>query len=173
MLEREPDWTALPADRRHPTCRDCCGGASKRIRKRRLRDIGDARIELDDALGTERSPAAATRAQPVHRRWRALAIVAVMVPAGIAAALLLARPTAASFEQLTFRRARIGGARFVSSGAAVVFSEASQGDGLEISRLDFADSPLSRPLNYPVRSEVLAARAGELALSLDRQLRNR
>jgi Tol biopolymer transport system component len=92
-----------------------------------------------------------------------------MVPVGIAFALWLARAAPASFEQLTFRRARIGGARFVSGGAAVVYSEASQGDALEISRLDFADSPLSHPLNYPVRSDVLAARSGELALSLNRR----
>jgi eukaryotic-like serine/threonine-protein kinase len=169
VLEYEPDWTALPAST-PPNIVRLLERCVEKEAKRRLRDIGDARIELDDALGTERSPAAATRAQPIHRRWRALAIAAgVMLPAGIAAALWLAQPVHASFEQLTFHRARIGGARFVSSGAAVVYSEASQGDALEISRLDFADSPLSRPLNYPVRSEVLAARAGELALSLNRR----
>ena len=46
-------------------CAGCCERCLEKDAERRLRDIGDARIELDDALGTERSPAAATGAQPV------------------------------------------------------------------------------------------------------------
>jgi tRNA A-37 threonylcarbamoyl transferase component Bud32/Tol biopolymer transport system component len=170
VVEKEPDWTAVPAETPRSIGRLLERCLTKDAR-RRLRDIGDARLELEDALRPERSSTTdADRRAPVDRRWRGLAIFAgVMLPAGIAAALWLAQPAQVSFEQLTFRRARIGGARFVASGAAVVYSEASQGDALEISRLDFADSPLSHPLNYPVRSEVLAAHTGELALSLNRR----
>jgi eukaryotic-like serine/threonine-protein kinase len=169
VIEHEPDWTALPAST-PPNIVRLLEHCLTKDAKHRLRDIGDARLELDDALGPERPATETDRANPVDRRWRLLAIgAAVMVPVGIAAALWLARLDAASYEQLTFRRARIGGARFVSGGAAVVYSEASQGDALEISRLDLADSPLSRPLNYPARSDVLAARTGELALSLNRR----
>ena len=169
VIEHAPDWTALPAATPLNIVR-LLERCLVKDAKLRLRDIGDARLELDDALGPERPSTDTDRAEPVDRRWRLLAIVAaVMVPAGIAAALWLARVTPASFEQLTFRQVRIGGARFVSGGAAVVYSEASQGDALEISRLDFADSPLSRPLDYPLRSDILAARTGELALSLDRR----
>jgi tRNA A-37 threonylcarbamoyl transferase component Bud32/Tol biopolymer transport system component len=170
VVEKEPDWTALPAGTPRVIVRLLERCLTKEA-KRRLRDIGDARLELEDALIPERSSTQdADRRAPVDRRWRGLAILAgVMVPAGIVAALLITRPTPVSFEQLTFSRARIGGARFVAGGTAVVYSEASQGDALEISRLDFIDSPLSHPLKYPVRSEVLAAHAGELALSLNRR----
>ena len=41
-------------------CVICCGAASRRIRRRRLRDIGDARVELEESTKTER----ARRAQP-------------------------------------------------------------------------------------------------------------
>jgi eukaryotic-like serine/threonine-protein kinase len=169
VIEHEPDWTALPAST-PPNIVRLLERCLAKDAKHRLRDIGDARLEVEDALGPERPGTESVPPEPVDRRWRLLAIVAaVMIPAGIAVALWLAQAAPASFEQLTFRRARIGGARFVSGGAAVVYSEASQGDSLEISRLDFADSPLSHLLNYPSRSDVLAARTGELALSLNRR----
>ena len=89
---------------------------------------------------------------------------------GLALGALLLRPRPApSFEQLTFRRGRIGGARFATDGQAVVFSEAHQGNTLDVWRLDLADSPASRSLGFPPGTDVLAARAGELALSLRRQ----
>jgi hypothetical protein len=144
----------------------------ERCRRRTSESLATQAISpsIGHALGPPRPATEMDLPEPVDRRWRLLAIVAaVMIPAGIALALWLARTAPASFEQLTFRRARIGGARFVSGGAAVVYSEASQGDALEVSRLDFADSPLSHRLNYPVRSDVLAARSGELALSLNRR----
>jgi serine/threonine protein kinase len=169
VIEHEPDWTAIPAAT-PPNISRLLERCLTKDARNRLRDIGDARLELEDALGPPRAATETDLPEPVDRRWRLLAIVAaVMIPAAIAIALWLARTAPASFEQLTFRRARIGGARFVSGGAAVVYSEASQGDALEVSRLDFADSPLSHRLNYPAQSDVLAARSGELALSLNRR----
>jgi eukaryotic-like serine/threonine-protein kinase len=102
-----------------------------------------------------------------------------ILPAILAAAVLLegfllavlltrARPEPA-FDQLTFRRGRIGGARFASDGQAVVYSEARDGNALEVWRTDLADSPASRLLDYPPGTDVLAARAGEIALSLRRR----
>ena len=43
-----PTGAALPADT-PLAIRRSCGAAWRRIRRRRLRDIGDARIEIDDA----------------------------------------------------------------------------------------------------------------------------
>jgi eukaryotic-like serine/threonine-protein kinase len=169
VIEHEPDWTAIPTTT-PPNISRLLERCLAKETKHRLRDIGDARLELDEALGPQRPVTEIDLPEPVNRRWRLFAIAAaVMVPAAVAAALWLAQAAPPSFEQLTFRRARIGGARFVSGGAAVVYSEASQGDALEVSRLDFADSPLSRSLNYPARSDVLAARTGEVALSLNRR----
>jgi hypothetical protein len=172
VLERQPDWTALPADT-PPNIRRLLERCLVKDPKRRLRDIGDARMELDDALTRDDSRASnAGRGSRWERRWPAIAIVAAaMLVAGIGLATFISQPPAApSFDQLTFRRARIGGARFASGGAAVVYSEASQGPTLQISRLDLADGPGGwQVLNYPAGSDLLAARAGELALSLDRR----
>ena len=57
ILEREPDWTALP-----PTAGRDCATAPPMPRegcRKRLRDIGDARIALDEVLATGSSGASA------------------------------------------------------------------------------------------------------------------
>src|SRR5215831_18400486 len=49
VLRAEPDWSALPADTPpavHGVLRRCL----QRDRKLRLRDIGDARLEMDEVL---------------------------------------------------------------------------------------------------------------------------
>jgi Tol biopolymer transport system component len=130
--------------------------------------------DLAFALLQVREPTKGTTpAEEPSRRGRnvvlAMLATAIVVEA-VALGVLLFRPgTAPTFEQLTFRRGRIGGARFVSDGQAVVYSETREGSALEVWRLDLADSPLSRSLNYPADTDVLAARAGELALSLRRR----
>jgi WD40 repeat protein len=95
--------------------------------------------------------------------------VALVAAAIAAAAWLRPSDTAPVFEQLTFHRGRIGGARFASDGRAVVYSGTRQGNALEVWRLDLADSPQSRSLDFPPGSDVLAARTGEMALSLRRK----
>ena len=45
ILEREPDWTALPAAT-PARFGGCCGRCLEKEPKQRLRDIGDARVEL-------------------------------------------------------------------------------------------------------------------------------
>jgi eukaryotic-like serine/threonine-protein kinase len=170
VLEREPDWSALPAAT-PGTIRRLLERCLAKDPKRRLRDIGDARIELDDALTGRSAPSDASgRQRTTTRRWLALAaLAAAMLLAGVGLAVFLSQTPAPSFEQLTFRRGRIGGARFAAGGVAVVYSEASDGHALEISRVDLPDTSSWRPLGYPPGSEILAARAGELALSLDRR----
>jgi len=84
LVEREPDWTALP-----PTTPPIVARLLRRMLekdpKRRLRDIGDARADIDDAL---RGDAATVQASPAAPgRWRALrwpAIVLVAIAAATA-----------------------------------------------------------------------------------------
>jgi Tol biopolymer transport system component len=99
----------------------------------------------------------------------ALAVAFILIAAALIA--LLMRPdTEPSFQPLTFTRGRIGGARFAADGQAVVYSEARQGNALlHVARIDLADSPSSRELEYPPGTDILAARTGELALSLRRR----
>ena len=48
IVEREPDWRALPADT-PPTIRRLLARCLEKQQKRRLHDIADARIEIEDA----------------------------------------------------------------------------------------------------------------------------
>jgi eukaryotic-like serine/threonine-protein kinase len=51
ILEREPNWTALPSGT-PATVRRLLARCLEKDPKRRLRDIGDARIEIDEALAS-------------------------------------------------------------------------------------------------------------------------
>jgi Tol biopolymer transport system component len=51
ILDREPDWSALPAST-PPAVQRLMQRCLEKDPKRRLRDIGEARIELDDAVTT-------------------------------------------------------------------------------------------------------------------------
>ncbi len=82
VLEREPDWSRLPA--RTPTrVRDLLHRCLEKDVKKRLRDIGDARMELEQALSQREWT---TSAMPVAEYRRALPWVGM----GVAAAVVLA-----------------------------------------------------------------------------------
>ena len=103
LIEREPDWSVLPADT-PPPIRRLLQRCLVKDPKGRLRDIADARAEIDDVLAGPRAPSTAS---PRPRRWIALASAAAAVVALVAAWRLLARaprgsaPGRASFVQLT------------------------------------------------------------------------
>ena len=103
VVERDPDWAALPVETPEAVVRLLRRCLEKDV-KLRLRDIADARIEIDDALA-----AGFGRERRSRRRWTAVAAAAAVAIATTAAALLVYRrnaesPTAvrASFAQLTF-----------------------------------------------------------------------
>jgi Tol biopolymer transport system component len=99
-----------------------------------------------------------------------LATTVILLAGALVALLLMRSDGAPSFQALTFARGRIGGARFAADGQAVVYSEARQGSALlRVARIDLADSPASRDLPYPLGTDILAAKTGELALSLRRR----
>lgn len=145
-----------------------CLEKNKEERFQSARDLAFDLQQLRDASTRSRPlpvPPAVRRRKVL--RWMAGTVV---VAAAVAAGWLLAQsPEPPTFEQLTFSRARIGGARFVSNDRAVVYSEVRQGSALQLWRLDFGDSPPTRPLEYPVGTDILAAKSGELALSLRRR----
>ena len=99
ILQTEPEWASLP------------GALPERVRallarclekdaKRRLRDIGDARIEIEDVLATRNSariPMAAAAARPGPAPWLLMAGTAVIAAvAGVFATRQLARPVPAN-----------------------------------------------------------------------------
>ena len=63
VVTREPAWTTLPATRRQLSA-GCSHGVSRRTR-RQLRDIGDARLEMEEI---DRARSRQRRLQPHHRR---------------------------------------------------------------------------------------------------------
>jgi len=99
ILEREPDWAALPTTT-PAAIRRLLRRCLEKDAKRRVRDIADARLEIDEAL---REPAAADsqirpieagpRAHvPSRHRWVPAAVVAVVLVAVVAASIATRRP---------------------------------------------------------------------------------
>ena len=75
VLDREPDWSALPAAT-PPSISRMVRRCLDKDTRRRLRDIGDVRIELDDCLP---APATSPGSEVTHRfnLWRTVALVAL------------------------------------------------------------------------------------------------
>ena len=89
ILEREPDWSALPPATPRAV-RTLLRRCLEKDPKRRLRDIGDTGVELDDAAASDSStatPGAAVRTQS----WRAASaiVLATAIASGVATAAWL------------------------------------------------------------------------------------
>jgi Tol biopolymer transport system component len=82
ILEREPDWAALPATTSPMVTRLLQRGLEKDP-KRRLRDIADARADLDDVLAGRTAPAmvlghpTAVSARSRWSRWAPIILIAL------------------------------------------------------------------------------------------------
>jgi Tol biopolymer transport system component len=116
VLERSPDWTALPPAT-PPAVRHVLARCLEKDPKRRWRDVGDVRIELDDAKPWQPQtdgPSSKTSRAGERAAWALLvaltALVAAAVTAGFRTApaapaeirfnLLFPRGIAADFAQL-------------------------------------------------------------------------
>src|SRR5262245_54551101 len=76
ILEREPDWEALPGDT-PPRVRHLLRRCLEKNPRQRLRDIGDARLELSDALGTSKRPAQSRNSR--RSAWRTAAVATAVL----------------------------------------------------------------------------------------------
>ena len=122
VLDRDVEWQTLPVStpRRVRELLRCC---LHKDANKRLRDIGDARLELEETLTPSEEPAV-ERQQ--NRRGRALRIAAALMVLAMATlgTYLVSRgrdPGVPSFRQLTFRHGTINGARLASDGQTVVY----------------------------------------------------
>ncbi len=88
ILAREPDWSALPAST-PPRVRELLERCLQKDANRRLRDIGDARIALEDAI-TESGERAAPRVAAGEERRERRLVLATLTVLAIAAGLWLA-----------------------------------------------------------------------------------
>jgi len=82
VLEREPPWAALPATT-PPAIRRLLGRCLTKDQYRRLRDIGDARLDIDDAIVSPLAdlPPAAEHRRHLMRRWMVALLTTVAVGA--------------------------------------------------------------------------------------------
>ena len=90
VLMRDPDWSALPASA-PPRIRDLLRRCLQKDPERRLHDIADARLEIED---TEAEPPAAAipeTAGPAPRRGQLAALVATALVSAALAAFLATR----------------------------------------------------------------------------------
>jgi len=93
VIERGPDWTALPATTPDPI-RNLLFGCLAKDSRERLRDIGDVRITIDAILSGSGSTTLAPASRPEKPRaaWLPWAVAAALVVAVTWLAVLLFRP---------------------------------------------------------------------------------
>jgi len=167
IIEREPDWNALPATT-PAGVRTLLRRCLEKDPKRRLHDIADARIEIDDASTRDASDGGKS---PRKRSLAALPIAGLVVAAAVAAAtaIVIGRWRTPDppplWHQLTFRRGSIYAARFAPDGQSVVYSAKWEG---KPGRMFTArvDSPESAALPFDNATILAISPAGRLAIRL-------
>jgi len=168
VLTREPDWGALPA-RVPPGVRELLRRCLERNPRNRLRDIGDARIVIEAALGGQDREADGPAAGPVPSRRTLWVAAPILLAAGLALGYLAAqraRPASkpVTYERLTFRSGHFANARFAPDGQTVFYSASWDGNPREL----FQARPRAGELSVGLRDASLlsVSRDGELALLL-------
>ena len=143
-----------------------CLEKNKEDRFQTARDLSFQLQQLKDpTTGPVRPPDLVPTLRPW--RWVAPSAAVLLGAAVMALALWLLTSPAPTFDRLTFSRGRIGGARFTPGGSGVLYSLATQGHALEISRIDdLAASPTLGSLGYESGTDILASGPGELAVML-------
>jgi len=154
ILERDADWSALPGHT-PPSVRRVLRRCLEKDARRRLRDAGDARLELEDAMAPERSgetgQTIAAGDAPMSARWVAMALVVTAVAAGAALATSLLRTPPLSAPVVRFAVAlpagdRLGNTDFpalaISPDGSFITYVAARGGSTQLllRRLDAVDS---------------------------------
>jgi eukaryotic-like serine/threonine-protein kinase len=171
VLEREPDWRVLPPAT-PAKIRDLLRRCLQKDSTRRLRDIGDARMEIEEALA---APAIAEPSAPAkgnRARWRGTLVwgLVSLLPAGVAIGFLsLPRraPDPPIYHQVTFRRGTIRSARFAPDGKTILYSASFEGRGIQTYWMR-TESPESTVLPFANSTLHAVSSSGELAIGLRR-----
>jgi hypothetical protein len=119
VLASEPDWSALPVYTPPPVRRLLARCLVKDPRQR-LRDIADARLEIDEALsprGREAPATGAAAVQPQRRRVPPIALAALGLAAGLAIGFALWRGSSPA-APVTYVRLDVGPAEELNAGGA-------------------------------------------------------
>jgi tRNA A-37 threonylcarbamoyl transferase component Bud32/dipeptidyl aminopeptidase/acylaminoacyl peptidase len=170
VVTREPDLEALPAST-PPAVRQLLKRCLEKDPRRRLRDIGEARVLLEAPAAEACPPAAPTRRFPV---WAATAIGVLLLAAGAAFGYLAARGPSdgaaadVSISPLTFRRGSVLTARFAPDGQTVVYGASWEGEPVDVFTVRL-DTRESRSMGMKGADVLAVSSAGELLLSLGRR----
>jgi eukaryotic-like serine/threonine-protein kinase len=168
IIKEEPDWSKLPA------------GTPARVRvllqrclqkdpKQRLRDIGDARISLDEVLSGAEDPSSPATVpvsdSPLRRAfpWAVAATLALV--AGGALFLPLHEKQQPRFTNVTFRNGTLQGARFSHDGQTIVYSGSWEDESPQVA-VARVGSPESRSLGIPSGTIATISSSDELAVLL-------
>ena len=153
VLERQPDLRGLPAAT-PPAIRSLVGHCLEKDQKRRLRDIADARLAIDDVLNGSADAHPATREvaeKQARRGRRALWVPAALVLAGAAGAATLAvyRPSAPIREPERIvssivlpRGMKLGGGEYEGQASESLFAVSP--DGRQLAVIASADTARDR-----------------------------
>ena len=170
VLRKEIDLGGLPPTT-PPEVRHLLETCLERNPKNRLRDVGDARIALDEAMrgpGATRpgeSIAASPRAS--RREWATRAAAGLSAIAAVSLGTFSLRhagaPAAPRYEKLSFARQFISNARFAVDGRTVVLSAAREGNRSELFVRHPGD-PRPRALGQADVQLLAVSSKGELAL---------
>jgi Tol biopolymer transport system component len=100
VLQKEPDWSRLPsATPAH--VRVLLDRCLQKDPKQRLRDIGDARISLDEVLSGASVAAPGTTTAPLWRRilpWAAMFLIGALITGAVFLTLAIRRPHSAAMH---------------------------------------------------------------------------
>ncbi len=136
VLRAEPDWTALP-DNTPSQIRRVLRRCLQKDRDRRLRDVGDVSLDIDEALAAPDTPAPSVSQGSLTSRlgarerlaWMLLSAVLAIIVVGVAATAYLRTP-ALDDRRVEFEIAPSERTSFAGSGAlASVPSPALSADG--------------------------------------------
>ena len=136
IVKSEPDWSALPGET-PASIRNLLRRCLQKDRDRRLRDIGDARIEIEDALGAPEPEAPAPRFVAARPRlgtrerlaWISLSAVLAFIIVAVATMAYLRTP-ASGDGRAQFEIAAPERSTFAGSGVlATIPSPALSADG--------------------------------------------
>ena len=154
VMKEDPDWKALPADT-PPRLRRLMQRCLRKDPKQRLRDIGDARLTLEEAEPAAQSPEAAATPRRPWLPWAAAVLGLAAAAATIA--ILAFRPKPADPPIARFRLALPESTREASSPAATHVVPSPDGRYIAFDAIskDGATSSLwIRPLGSPAARRI-------------------
>jgi hypothetical protein len=175
VLKTEVSFAALPPAT-PPGVRRLLRRCLERRPKDRLRDIGDARLELGETLSgragddAAAAPAKAPRARTLRRSAAAAALLLACGAIGFGIARMRVPRAAApvDYHVLTSEEGFVYSARFASDGETIVYGQVKEGRPVALYSTR-ADATASRALDTPSADVVGISRSGTMALVLDRR----